>query len=104
MNRRFKFVGIMVIVLSMVLISSGKSQEQKKGAKQMPSQEEMMKKWQEAMTPGDAHKKLEAFVGTWDAEAKSWMNGPTGEPAVSKGVSEYTSKLGGRYVQESFTG
>jgi len=84
------------------MTSDVRAQEKMQGDKKMPSQEEMMKNWQAAMTPGAPHKKLEAMVGTWDAEVKSWMNGPDGEPTVSKGNSEFTSALGGRFVQETF--
>ena len=56
------------------------------------------------MTPGAQHKMLEESVGTWDAEVKMWMNGPSGEPMVSKGTSEQKIILGGRYLQQDFTG
>lgn len=104
MNRRSIFIQVLILVLSMAVIGSANAQEKKKTAKQKPSQEEMMKKWQESMTPGDAHKKLEVLIGTWDAEVKSWMNGPTGEPMVSKATSECTVVLGGRFVEEKVTG
>lgn len=95
-----------VVLLALVILVAGESvaQEKKNATKKMPSQEEMMKRWQEAMTPGDAHKKLEAFVGVWSAEVKMWMNGPNGEPTISKGTSENKLVLGGRYAQQDFTG
>jgi hypothetical protein len=95
--------GAVVLTLAIFLISESIAQEKKKADKKMPSQEEIMKRWQEAMMPGAAHKSLESMVGTWDAEVKTWMNGPTGEPAVSKGTSQVKSVLGGRYVMEEFT-
>ncbi|MHC4219708.1 MAG: DUF1579 family protein [Planctomycetota bacterium] len=36
-------------------------------------------------TPGEAHKLLEPFAGTWKAEVKSWME-PGSEPQVSTGT------------------
>jgi len=94
------------VLLALVFLVAGESvaQEKKNAGKKMPSQEEMMKRWQESMTPGAAHKKLEIMVGTWDAEVKMWMNGPAGEPTISKGTSENKLVLGGRYVQQDFTG
>ncbi len=80
------------------------AQEKKKSAHPKLTQEEMMKAWEESMTPGDAHKKLEAFVGSWNVEVKAWMNGPKGEPAVSKGTAEYTMALGGRYLRQEVSG
>jgi hypothetical protein len=96
--------GVALLALTILVVGESVAQEKKKASKKMPSQEEMMKRWQEAMTPGDAHKKLEALVGTWDAEVKTWMGGPTGEPMVSKATSEVKSVLGGRYVMEEVTG
>jgi len=96
-------LGIFVFALSMIIAGESFAQAKKKADKKMPSQEEMMKRWQEATTPGEAHKKLEAMVGTWDAEVKIWMNGPSGEPTVSKGTSENKFVLGGRYIEQDFT-
>ena len=104
MSRSNLITGVFILAIAALTLGSVHAQESKqKSDKKMPSQEEMMKKWQEFMTPGEPHKKLGAMVGTWDAEVKSWMNGPNGEPTVSKGTAEFTSTLGGRYVQESFT-
>ncbi|HMK38374.1 MAG TPA: DUF1579 domain-containing protein [Bacteroidota bacterium] len=96
------------ILLCVICLAAGfaardaRAQEKKKS--KMPSEEEMMKRWEEAMTPGEAHKKLEAFVGSWDVEAKVWMKGPKGEPSVSRGSAEYKMALGGRYLQQEFAG
>ena len=92
------------VVLAGLVTHDASAQEKKKPAKKMPTQEEMMKRWQESMTPGEEHRKMEAFVGTWDVEVKNWMNGPKGEPTVSKGSAEYKMALGGRFLQQEFTG
>ena len=101
--KRSMCITIAVFVLAALVVGVVAAQE-KKGAKKMPSQEEMMKRWQEAMTPGDAHKKLEAMVGTWDAEVKSWMGGPGSEPTISKATSQTKLVLGGRYLMEEVAG
>ena len=62
-----------------------------------------MEAMEKAATPGEPHKKLASMVGTWNATVKMW-NAPDAEPAVSKGVSTSTWVLGGRFVQEKFTG
>lgn len=103
MKRILMLSGALVLTLAILVAGASLAQEKKKAAKKMPSQEEMMKRWQEAMTPGAAHKNLESMVGTWESEVKMWMNGPTGELAVSKGTSQVKSVLGGRYVMEEFT-
>jgi hypothetical protein len=104
MKRAITFFGVLILVLTLAVSNESFSQEKKKSAKKMPSEEEMMRRWQESMTPGAQHKMLEESVGTWDAEVKMWMKGPSGEPMVSKGTSENKMVLGGRYLQQEFTG
>ena len=67
------------------------------------SQEEMLKKMQEAGTPGPAHKALDAFVGNWKAEVKCWMD-PAGAANVSKGNSQARWTLNGHFLEEEFHG
>jgi len=81
---------------------AGKKQEPK--AQQMPGQEEMTKKWMEVSTPGEAHKKLDDMIGTWDTEAKIWTQGPGSEPTVTKGTAVNSWVLGGRYLKQEFKG
>ena len=104
MKRAATLFGLLFLVLTLTVSNQSFSQEKKKSAKKMPSEEEMMKRWQESMTPGAQHKMLEESVGTWDAEVKMWMKGPTGEPMISKGTSEQKMVLGGRNLQQDFTG
>jgi hypothetical protein len=103
MKRTLLLCCILVLALTMFVPGGAIAQDKKKPGKKMPSQEEMMKRWQEAITPGEAHKKLEAMVGMWDAEVKMWMGGVNVEPTISKGTSENKLVLGGRYVQQDFT-
>jgi hypothetical protein len=63
----------------------------------------MMEAWMKAATPGDAHKALEPFVGTWDVKVKSWME-PGAEPMESAGTSENRWVLDGRWVEQQFKG
>jgi hypothetical protein len=99
------FIVVSVMALTAVFaFNDASAQAKKKPKAKMPSEEQMMKRWEEAMTPGDAHKNFEQFVGKWDVESKVWMNGPKGEPSVSKGFAEYRLALGGRYLQQEFTG
>jgi len=73
----------------------------KKAADDM--QKAQMEAWMKASTPGDAHKKLDHMVGTWDVTVKSWM-APGAPPMESTGTAENTWVLGKRWVQESFHG
>ncbi|MFZ5948659.1 MAG: DUF1579 domain-containing protein [Stygiobacter sp.] len=65
-------------------------------------QEQMMKKWQEAITPGKMHELLSKMVGEWDTEMT--LIDPSGQEMKSKGVSKTESILGGRYFLTSQSG
>lgn len=64
---------------------------------------DMMKAWQEYMTPGDMHKVLASFEGDWTTDGKMWMD-PNGQPMTSTGSASYKMTLGGRYQESSFKG
>ena len=64
---------------------------------------EMMKKMEAAGTPGPAHKALDAFVGNWKTEVKSWCE-PGGPPNVSQGTAKASWTLKGRFLEEEFHG
>lgn len=70
-----------------------------------PSAEEkaMMEAMRQAATPGEAHKKLDAVVGTWDSKVTMWM-APGAPPMVSPGTSTNQWVLGGRYLEQKVTG
>ncbi|MGD2087236.1 MAG: DUF1579 domain-containing protein [Candidatus Aminicenantes bacterium] len=70
---------------------------------QSEEEKEMMKKWMEYATPGENHKYLEYFVGTWETSAKMWMK-PGAPPEVSKGVTKSKMMLGGRYLKSYLKG
>jgi len=63
---------------------------------------EMMKAWQEYMTPGDMHDLLAKSVGEWKTEIKSWMD-PNMPPTVTEGKSVCESMLGGRFFHSKET-
>jgi len=65
--------------------------------------EDMMKVWQEYMTPGDMHKLLANNVGEWKAEITMWMD-PSQPPTTSEGTSVTEALLDGRYFQTKYTG
>jgi hypothetical protein len=70
-----------------------------KAAQQKAAMDAMMR----AATPGDAHKKLNSMVGTFDAKVKMWME-PGAPPSESTGKSVNEWVLGGRWVQQRFEG
>lgn len=52
--------------------------------------------------PGEQHRWLQALVGSWTTQTRAWM-GP-GKPVESTGSSEIKAILGGRFVEERFSG
>ena len=70
------------------------------------SAEEMahMQEYMELMKPGEAHKHLHAYVGTWDTVTSVWMGGPGSTPMTSPGTSTFKSVLDGNWVMEEHAG
>lgn len=66
------------------------------------SQDEMMKAWQEYMTPGDEHAMLSSMVGEWDGDITMWMD-PSQPPQNTKGTATYQTIMGGRYVEGTYS-
>jgi hypothetical protein len=62
----------------------------------MPDSATMMKNWQAYMTPGDPHKMMASWDGTWDGDMTMWEK-PGAPPQKSKGVAVNKMALGGRY-------
>jgi len=80
------------------------SKSKKKPSKPKPlSQDAMMAMWQEAMTPSDGHRRLEPMAGTWRAKTTFFMT-PGDPPQVSEGKSVHRWVVGGRYLEQSYTG
>ncbi len=63
----------------------------------------MMEAMMKAGMPGDGQKALNAFAGSWKATAKFWMM-PGTDPMTMEGTAERKWVMGGRYLEERFTG
>lgn len=68
-----------------------------------PDDQQMPPEWAAYMTPGDAHKLLEAKVGKWNGAVKHWMD-PSQPPGTSTCTSECKSIMGGRYFTDEVKG
>ncbi len=68
----------------------------------MPDSATMMKNWQEYMTPGDMHKMMASWDGTWDNEITMWEPGKA--PTTSTGTAVYKTILNGLYQEGVHTG
>jgi hypothetical protein len=71
--------------------------------KQEGKMDQEMEVYKKLGTPGAPHKLLASMAGTWTARTKSWMGPDT--PAMEwMGSSEQKMLLGGRYLQQEFSG
>lgn len=82
---------------------ANKPDDQAPAGQKMPTPEQMQKMMQ-SMMPGEHHKALEPYAGTWNTETKMWMGGPGSTPMVSTGKSEIKWVLGGRFLLEEHKG
>lgn len=63
----------------------------------------MMKNWQDYMTPGDVHKMMAKWDGTWTGEVTMWMYpGAPEQKSTSTAVNKMV--LNGLYQQSTHTG
>ncbi len=67
------------------------------------SEDEMMAKWMEAMTPGDNHAWLAEMAGDWIYTQTVYMD-PNKKPDVEVGKCTARMTMGGRYLEENMTG
>jgi len=91
-----------VLCVSMLCAGAALAQQGKDKPATPPGEEEMMKKWQAFMTPGEGHKLLQSMAGTWDASMRMWMD-PTKPPTDSKGSEVVETMLGGRYLKSTYS-
>jgi hypothetical protein len=62
-----------------------------------------MKAWQDYMTPGDMHKMLAKYDGTWNESVTVWMQ-PGAAPTNSNSTAVNQMILGGLYQESKITG
>lgn len=90
-----KFRSLLSLMFSAILISSSVS------FAQQGDQAEMMKKWQDYMTPGPVHQQFAKAVGNWKVVVTTFMGG---QESKSEGSASCEMLLGGRYLKSSFKG
>jgi hypothetical protein len=69
----------------------------------MPDSATMAKNWQAYMTPGDVHKMLAKWNGTWNSDITMWMQ-PGAPEQKNKGTMVNKMIMNGLYQQSSFSG
>jgi len=65
--------------------------------------QKMMEIHQKVGTPAEPHKLLAKLEGSWTTRSKGWVE-PDKPPMESFGVCEQKMILGGRYLQQIYTG
>jgi uncharacterized protein DUF1579 len=91
------------VLLAAGVVAQEKAPAKGKKAAAPPDEKAAMEAMQKAGTPGEAHKKLEAMVGTFDAKVKMWMD-PSKPPEESTGTSENTWVLNNHFVEMKYQG
>lgn len=84
----------------------GEPQGEKKAAEKKamtPEQEQMMKAYMAAATPGEPHKKMAKSAGKW--KVKVWSRWDPSQPAEESTASaDFSTILGGRFLQQKYKG
>ena len=97
---RYRILAATVLVTFTAALAIAADDPKAKAAAQQQAEMEAMMK---AATPGDAHKKLGAMVGTFNTDVKMWM-APGTPPTGGTGVAENSWALDGRFLEQRFTG
>ena len=69
-----------------------------------PAMDEATLKMIAAGSPNEHHKKLDQYLGTWDATSSFWMEGPDKPPATGKGTARFNWSLEGRFLRQEYQG
>ena len=69
----------------------------------MPDSATMMKNWQDYMTPGDVHKMIAKWDGTWNGDITMWMY-PGAPEQKMKGTAVNKMIMNGLYQESTHTG
>ena len=88
--------------LALVVFASRGIAEDKKPHTQMDPQA-MMEAYARLAAPGEPHKLFSSSAGRWTTKTKSWME-PGKPPMESTGSADMKMLLGGRFLQQEFTG
>lgn len=93
-----------IAAVAIFLITAGVAIADHHEAREMSAEEKaMMETMQKNATPGNHHAKLAASAGTYKAVMKSW-GAPGTAPAVSEMSVKRNMQLGGRVLEEHWSG
>ncbi len=97
-----RLIPLTVTGLCVALIASAAVAEDKKAEKPMDPKA-MIKVYMKLATPGEPHQQFANLAGSWTTKTKEWME-PDKPPVESTGAAEMKMLLGGRFLQQKFTG
>jgi Protein of unknown function (DUF1579) len=95
-------LAFLIVIAALAIGADEKAKKTTPAAGKM-DEKAMMEMMAKYSTPGEEHKKLEQFVGTWDTTNKMWMD-PNAPAQESKGVAENKMALGGRFLEQHYEG
>jgi hypothetical protein len=90
------------MLLLVAALAAAAFADDKKAAQQQPDAAQMQA-MMAAMSPGEHHEHLKKLAGNHNYTIKMWQD-PTSPPAESTGKRHAEMKLGGRYLEEEYTG
>ena len=92
----FTLVGLCLVLSVSVAMAKDKEPAQM-------DMQAMMDTYKKLATPGEPHKQFASLTGSWSTKTKEWME-PDKPPMESTGSAEMRMLLGGRFLQQEFTG
>ncbi|MGH9367073.1 MAG: DUF1579 domain-containing protein [Thermoanaerobaculia bacterium] len=92
-----------VLALATLLAARPLAAQEKKAAAPPMDEKAMMELYQKMATPGDAHQKLGATVGSWNVKNTMWMD-PSKPAQVTEGSAESKWILDGRWIEQRYEG
>lgn len=93
----------LILVFASALIFGLNAVGAEKSAPMDAKTQEMMKKYQEAATPGAPHKIISELAGNWKTTSQMWDKADS-KPQAAKGAASFKMILGGRWLEQEFSG
>jgi hypothetical protein len=99
-------VAILLAALALTVMPTRAQEKEQMHAQPSPEEmQQMMKRWQDACTPGEQHKKLAQFLGTWNTTTKFMMSEPGAPPQPpTPGTAEIKWLVEGRWLRHESKG
>lgn len=95
-------IQLTLFTLCLLLMSPMIFAQEKKEEPPMDPQA-MMELYKKLAKPGEPHELFTSLTGSWTTKTKEWMD-PEKPPVKSTGSAEMKMLLGGRFLQQEFTG